>query len=37
MSEIKNISKDKKIFTRTAKKTNVRNLTRRISRGGVRL
>lgn len=34
---VNNINKDKKIFRRTATKTNTRNLTKTSPRGGVRL
>ena len=34
---IKNASKDKKIFRRTATRTNTKNLTKNSPRGGVRL
>lgn len=34
---IKNVKKDKKIFTKTAKKVEKRNLPRTPMRGGIRL
>lgn len=34
--KVENVNQDKRIFRMTARKTNVKNLTRKYNRGGVR-